>query len=863
MPQAVSFDSILEQCRDLVTERVSDALTKMLDEADEALTALGSQSRDPETSELYEVTRNKVVSQREAIVAQFRMRFHREFQERSNRVKKIGDKFAEVDLSSLEPIAEDDPNESLKFNAMASRLRQYCDQELLALNQRVGVLLGDADLQSEDNPFTPQAIVDAYKYTCRQIDSNVDVQMVLLKLFDDYVLDEIRGVYKAVNALLIENSILPKIRISDARGKEGAKAQSGEQKPVRQAPSKEQDLVSQLQQLLAGKSQAIAQPGGDASGITGGSVPPTEVSGAPVPANILQELKNNNLGSSMNKMDAMTLDIMAMSFDKLFGDPKIPTTVKGLIGRLQMPMLRLAIADKSFVSKTTHPARQMLDKLGELSAGLPADINESDPIYGKLESVLQELIDGFEGDIKIFDEMRQQLDTLIGEMNERAQEETQPIARQVDLEEKLALAKTVAQEEIKVRVRASGAPQLIVKFLVQQWFKVLVVMHVKEGEESEAWKAALETVDVLLWSGETKETSEERQKLVGAVPGLLKRVAVGLSYAGIDNEIRVQFFADLRKLHAANIDRPAQASVEALSEESVIEGGSEEAGTNVASAKPDAVQGAEANDAIPDSEAAATIAEPDAAETSDTAEAGTSQETQLEAAPAEGETAEISELPNKATAKTSTLDDKSALPDSLPASLELEAVAEKPAAQDALPDHAAPSADSPAMTLEFESGLSKPGEQDAAPDDAAASTDSTPMTLEFETGPEGTGEQGAASADAATGEQSAPPNLGLPVAPKPTESTTSTPGEPSAQLLAEMDNAMEATRTLFSDVDRFLILGKVQSAISLLDFRITREPTDRDSWIKLMAVYREEGMEDDFGRTFAAFREQFGESQGS
>ena len=41
----------------------------------------------------------------------------------------------------------------------------------------------------------------------------------------------------------------------------------------------------------------------------------------------------------------MTLDIVARLFDQLFDDPKIPLGAKGLIGRLQIPMLKVAIAE--------------------------------------------------------------------------------------------------------------------------------------------------------------------------------------------------------------------------------------------------------------------------------------------------------------------------------------------------------------------------------------------------------------------------------------------------------------------------------------------------------------------------------------
>ena len=37
-------------------------------------------------------------------------------------------------------------DETLRFNDMANKLRAYCEDELVALDQRVGVLLGDADL---------------------------------------------------------------------------------------------------------------------------------------------------------------------------------------------------------------------------------------------------------------------------------------------------------------------------------------------------------------------------------------------------------------------------------------------------------------------------------------------------------------------------------------------------------------------------------------------------------------------------------------------------------------------------------------------------------------------------------------------
>jgi len=77
----------------------------------------------------------------------------------------------------------------------------------------------------------------------------------------------------------------------------------------------------------------------------------------------------------MGQVDAMTLDIVSMLFDELFDDPKVPIALKGIIGRLQLPMLKVALADKELFTKKGHPARRLLDALGQIGMRLPADFD--------------------------------------------------------------------------------------------------------------------------------------------------------------------------------------------------------------------------------------------------------------------------------------------------------------------------------------------------------------------------------------------------------------------------------------------------------------------------------------------------------
>jgi hypothetical protein len=637
--QSAQFDEILRQARDAMCERLDDAIASMLDHAAENLLALINDTRDLAERRNYEEAREVAVKRRATIEAYFQEQYVEEFQRRCNRARKFGESFdqADVSLETLELVEQEDFDETLKFNEMANKLRVYCDDELVALDQRVGVLLGDANLKSNDNPFSPQVICDTYKHACRELDVELSVRRVFLKLFDDHVLDDIRSVYKAINALLVRNSILPKVRFNYARDKNrGAPAPTeetpGDAPTADLPPVAPQDLFSILQKLLGSSAAAVGQAGtaggsgvvvipagvgvagtSSEAGVAGVGVAgtpagvgvvgvPANMGAAEIPAgagavgvpagmgaavtvlqgaelmgsltriqrgdlsalagtnlvacavdpgttNILRELKGTGVGAGMNQLDALTLDIVAMLFDQLFDDPKVPNTIKGLIGRLQIPILKVAIADKSFFSTKTHPVRRLLDAVGDIALRLPADFDASSPLFSRLQRILQELVDGFQDDIEVFTAAREQLYALLAEEDQRVEEQTRAEAQRAEESENLELARSVAQEEIRTRVLAHKVPLAVVEFLAKQWLKLLLLIHAKEGAESAAWKSALDVIDQLIWSVQPKSTPEECRKLGAMVPKLLKDLTTGLKSAGIEDAVREQFFVELMKHH--------------------------------------------------------------------------------------------------------------------------------------------------------------------------------------------------------------------------------------------------------------------------------------------------------------------------
>jgi len=597
--EAVNFEQLLRECQQLASQRLSTSIAQMLDKIEQMVWTPTASANDREQRDQFALAKQSVLGQRMVLQEQFYAHFLGEF-ETATIGMHAASNFAQNDLSSLELslVDESDFEETLRINEMSVKLRRYCDEEVVALDQRVGVLLGDATLQGKANPFSPQAICNAFRRACQDIEKDVKIRLTLLKMFDDHVLDDIRSIYKDLNALLVQRSILPKIRYGTARraaalGGMAGKADVSDALEAELSagvtpPGGDPDFFAMLQGLMGGMRRpaaagpALQIPGfpsivgaapagtpldagelmqsltriqhGDVSGIGGGSVPLAATLVAPGVTNVLRELKATSLGSGMGQMEGMTLDIVIMLFDQIFDDRKIPSAMKGLIGRLQIPTLKVAILDKTFFSKKTHPARRLLDSLGDIALHLPPDFGSSSPLYIELDRLVQKLIDSFQDNLEVFEAMRAEVERMTSEGVQHAEAEARDLAQEVERKEKLALAKAVAQHAIKLRVDTKKLPPVIVRFLSQQWVKLLLVAYAKHGSESDAYKTATSTMDLLIWSVSPMQSLEERRRLATRLPGLLKRLNFGMQLIGTDDSTRRTFFAKLMRCHTRIIN---------------------------------------------------------------------------------------------------------------------------------------------------------------------------------------------------------------------------------------------------------------------------------------------------------------------
>lgn len=583
--------SVLNDCRDMAASRLGKALSQMMDKAVDDLFELSEQTTHYEMRNLYMEAMTVARERRGLIEAGFRQAFIQDFNQEARSDKRASQSL-DINVSELSLVEPDDLEESLASINISNGIHGDCAEELFGIEKRMGMLLRDPDLLQSNNPLGPEVIANAFMKSLKGLDCPVKVKLLLVNLFTRYVPRQIKGIYQEINLYLVDKGVLSKIRMGSK--KQAAESVAAEAAPTRSeeasaSTTSEGGLFAALQQLLVrgmmgagvtggsgggagaasahfaeGGAQPAALPAaslavvnsltqlqqGQLDGLTGtdGALDAAVLANGKV--NVLREIKASPVAGSMGHVDAMTLDIVAMLFDYILDDRRIPDAMKALIGRLQIPVLKVAMLDKAFFSQKSHPARKLLDRLAEVSIGWDETEGHQCGLYQAVDGLIQRILNEFDDKVGIFSEVLDNLENYLAEEKKRTDERTGLSAQVVHQREQEEISRIMAHDEARRRIHTPHLPEVIRNFLAGCWENVLAAAYTRAGEDGASWNQAIATMDELVWSVEPKSVPEDRKKLVALLPGLLKRLQEGMAQAGMPGDERDQFFARLVQCHA-------------------------------------------------------------------------------------------------------------------------------------------------------------------------------------------------------------------------------------------------------------------------------------------------------------------------
>ena len=190
----------LHKCRDLMLDELSRRLNVMLDKADDFLFNLVQKSGPAEHGFYFDAMR-EVRLKRTSMQTGFRDQLSRAFEDYA--------KPAPVSALSRDE-ARSDIEEKLAVTSTLEKINANCHALLLSLDQRMMEALNGTDDGNRINPVRPETICNAFQLACEAVDTDIEIKLILYKLFEKYVTRDLGSLYQSIDELLAgENENLP------------------------------------------------------------------------------------------------------------------------------------------------------------------------------------------------------------------------------------------------------------------------------------------------------------------------------------------------------------------------------------------------------------------------------------------------------------------------------------------------------------------------------------------------------------------------------------------------------------------------------------------------------------------------------
>ena len=481
----------------------------------------------------------------------------------------------QLSVDSLSIVQDDDLEEMVAMETAIKKANHAFGEEVQHMSLRLDSLL-PIKVYHKNNPFGPDIICNAFMGQVKRLDVGVKAKMVLFKLFDNSVVNQLGAIYKTLNEVLIDHNVLPSLNTrQNGSGKRqvysdiyGAQADSlsSDHMPDAGTGNVDPQTLEALQSILhQSNSRGGAQAGSPEINTlmqmlsVAQNLPQVRqnmgVRAIDVRSILSQIQSQQGITAPIGRVDDEIINLVNMLFEFILEDRNLAQPMKAVISRLQIPIIKVALVDKSFFTKGGHVARQLLNEMAKAAIGWQGDHDNpaSDPLYKKMESVVHTLSTDFDNNVELFSDLLADFTTFIEKEKRRAAILERRTLDAEDGKAKAEVGRLTVAIEVELRVIDQAIPQVVNDIVNDVWNHVLFVNGLKHGYDSEQWKGALITLEELIWSVQPPANSEERQKLIRLVPALLKKLRAGFDIISFNPFEMSKLFKSLESAHLACI----------------------------------------------------------------------------------------------------------------------------------------------------------------------------------------------------------------------------------------------------------------------------------------------------------------------
>jgi hypothetical protein len=552
------------------------ALESYFDAADDALFDLADKAQSNQEQNAFFDSMREVRVQRKSMERRFfdmiEESFARLVGEDARDVTK-GD--GELSPEALSLVQNEDLEQLVALESTVARAAREHSVVLQGIAEALSRIL-PVEVNAQKVPLGPAAICGAAMAQIKRLDIDIKAKLVLFKLFDRLVVSKLSELNEQLVACLDANGI--RVSLAPRRAEVGvSSADAFDGQPKVDAASTGSAMAGDapVSSASGGSPGATFSPVDAAANAIGAARMAENraellkllsfVQRLPVSADSANGLDFERILSSVQhhrgmnveigRIEKETMGLVQMLFRFILKDQGLPDAFRELIGKMQVPVLKMALMDEQFLTEKRHPARRLLNELvSEAAQWQKGDSFIGDePLLAVMRATVERILGQFDTNGDIFKDALADFTSFVEKEKRRAAVLEK---RTVDAEDGKARAeharKTVAAE-IQLRTMAHPLPDLVQALINGPWSNVLFVTGLKYGFASAEWAEQLRVLTDLVWSVQPCTNKADRQKLIRLIPDLIQRLRRGLDSISYNPFEVAELFTGLEEIHLARI----------------------------------------------------------------------------------------------------------------------------------------------------------------------------------------------------------------------------------------------------------------------------------------------------------------------
>ena len=249
-------------------------------------------------------------------------------------------------------------------------------------------------------------------------------------------------------------------------------------------------------------------------------------------AHVVRERADEFKKKASTASEKAVIEVVALMFQSILSEDRIPPAVRVWFARLQVPVLRVALAEPEFFSDLAHPARQLIDRMGSCVLGFDASAINGGALEAEIRRIVQVIEQYPETGKRVFELVLAEFEKFLAKYLTEGQGTARiiSVAQQVEQRETLAIQYTI---ELRNMLMDMPVREEIRDFLFKSWAEVLAMSAVRNGAQHAETTAFKRAAADLVWAASAKPNRADRARVIAQLPALLQRLRLGLVLVGV------------------------------------------------------------------------------------------------------------------------------------------------------------------------------------------------------------------------------------------------------------------------------------------------------------------------------------------